>query len=373
MDQLVDISQIEIQKRFYRHTCSASEIERVFNPQNAKDYLLALRSHYIVDNMRVFRFFFRAWRTQGEQQYSLERNFSTGHYDRYLKSLSLENQEKLSSVTFGDVFTNEANGEIFNSPFGRIVTISRSLRYFLEYSHLALKKFDSVVPADVRLKALIIALRVMFQYESLDFEVDPRGKIGRNILSEMRRPIPLQLQFIVGHEFAHHLLDHLSDSRMHDSALHATVNSHGGSALARSYSISQQQEFAADLAALMNPQISDAQRAKMLNATLIWFAALELYQHAREVVSPSIGWKASTHPSARERHLHLLKEVETRYTRMMQDVSENIIQSVDSLKPVISEWLSLHIEDFETYGSIYLGAPNTKWRGPELIDRKDYY
>jgi len=225
MNEKFDVSSVEIQKRFYDPICTPSEIERIFNPQCARDYLLALRGHYIVDNMRIFRFFLRAWRAQG-QEYSLERNFETEHYDRYLEMLSSEHREELSSVTFGDVFTKDANGEIFSSPFGRIVTISRSLRYFLEYSHLALKKFDSEIPPDVRFAALIIALRVMFQHEALDFEVDPRGKLSKKLLIEMRRPIPLQLQFVVGHEFAHHLLGHLSDARMHTIVFYVLLQVH---------------------------------------------------------------------------------------------------------------------------------------------------
>jgi hypothetical protein len=372
MSESTNLSTLELQKQFYSQLCTPSEIERVFNPQDAKDFLLALRSHYIVDNMRIYRFFLRAMWAQGEG-YSLERNFETDHYHRYLELLSLEDREKLSSVTFGDVFTKEVNGQIFSSPFGRIVTISRSLKYFLEYSHLALKQFSSDIPADVRFAALIIALRVMFEYEALDFEVDPRGKLSQELAMEMRRPIPEQLQFVVGHEFAHHLLGHLSDSRVHDSALYATKNTSSEVLPARTYSTSQEQEFSADVTALMSPQMSDAARASFLNSTLIWFAALELYQHARNVIMPLPAWKTNSHPTARERHLHLLAEVETRYSKEMQEVSQSIILAVDSLKQPLSEYLSLQIESFETYGSIYLGAPNTKWHGPKLIDRKDYY
>lgn len=368
MSDATELSTLEIQKRFYSPLCTPSEIERVFNPQNAADFLLALRSHYIIDNMRIYRFFLRAWRTQGAD-YSLERNFETDHYYRYLEALSIEDRETLRSVTFGNVFTKEANGQIFISPFGRIVTISQSLKYFLEYSHLALKHFSSEIPSDVRFAALIIALRVMFEFEALDFEVDPRGKFSEEVALEMRRPIPEQLQFIVGHEFAHHLLGHLSGSCVHNSSLYAERNTSHEALSARVYSTSQEQEFSADVAALMNPEITNVARASFLNSTLIWFGALELYQHARDVIMPLPAWKSNSHPTARERHLRLLREVETRYSR----VSESVILAVDSFKQPLSEYLSLQMESFEPYGSMYLGAPNTEWRGPELIDREDYY
>lgn len=160
MNETTDSTSLQLQKRFYHPLCTPAEIERVFNPQNAKDYLLALRAHYIVDNIRIFRFFLRAWRAQGEG-YSLERNFDDTHYRDYLAMLVAEDRERLSSVAFGDVFTKEPTGEIFCSPFGRIVTISRSLRYFLEYSHLALKRLSVEIPLEVRFAALIILVVVL--------------------------------------------------------------------------------------------------------------------------------------------------------------------------------------------------------------------
>ena len=33
---------------------------------------------------------------------------------------------------------------------------------------------------------------------------------------------------------------------------------------------------------------------------------------------------------------------------------------------------SENFEMYEMYGSLYLAAPNTEWRGRELIDRVDY-
>ena len=34
--------------------------------------------------------------------------------------------------------------------------------------------------------------------------------------------------------------------------------------------------------------------------------------------------------------------------------------------------VSENFEMYEMYGSLYLAAPNTEWRGRELIDRVDY-
>ena len=42
------------------------------------------------------------------------------------------------------------------------------------------------------------------------------------------------------------------------------------------------------------------------------------------------------------------------------------------LKENLLEDMSINIELYEFYGSVYLDQPNTKWRGKELIDRVDY-
>ena len=111
--------------------------------------------------MRVFRYFRRQRALLGTE-YSLEACFPTKHYENYLASLTEEDRSGLQRVCYGDVYTSEADGEIFVSPFGPIVTISGSLRHFLEFGRLAMGAFYIDVPIDVRFRALIIALRVMF-------------------------------------------------------------------------------------------------------------------------------------------------------------------------------------------------------------------
>jgi hypothetical protein len=363
---------IQLRKHFYRPFCTESEIERVLEPQNARDYLLKIRADYIADHMRVFRYFRRRW-LEDKNRYSLEGSFRTAHYRSYLSRLMKHDRELLANVTFGDVFTQEPNGTIFNSPFGRIVTISHSLQYFLEFSHLALLDFEIEIPQEVRFNALLIALRVMFQKESLDFDVDPRGKIPSRIYREMRKLIPTQLEFIAGHEFAHHLLGHLSEDNLHIASLSETVPNEELPQSLPVYSTSETEEFNADLDAFIRPRIDDAGRARMLNAALIWFGALELFQHAKDTLGLSPPWRVRTHPSARDRHLSLLKNVPTRYGSVVLEISESVIRAVDNLKQPVSDFLSLNVDQFETYGSFYLSGPNTKWRGRELIDRVDYY
>ena len=71
----------------------------------------------------------------------------------------------------------------------------------------------------------------------------------------------------------------------------------------------------------------------------------------------------------------------------MKNIIENAKKPFDfsedfyckDLPNLVSEWEKIIIKDvsenfelYETYGSLYLEAPNTEWRGKELIDRVDY-
>lgn len=357
-------------RQFYLPFCVPSEVDRVLEPKSASDYLLSIRAQYIADHMRVFRYF-RRQRANTGNTYSLEGCFGSEHYELYLAMLSPEDRFLLKDVYYGDVYTSEADGEIFTSPFGPIVTISRSLLHFLEFGHLAMGAFYSDIPMDVRFRALLIALRVMFGYESLDFHADPRGNIDPFLLAQMENSISLQMQFIAGHEFAHHLLGHLSDANTHSIGRRAALGTNGVTCTA--YSTSQQQEFEADITSLTRPQLPDEPRSCLIHAACMWFGLVELFEHARDVISPIPAWRRS-HPSARDRHLHIQATLSCFLSEELIENSAVMLRSVDIMKAQLTDYLTFHIEDFEMYGSMYLSdEPDTAWRGPIKIDRVDYY
>ena len=359
----------ELLRHFYSPFCTPSEVARLLSPTNASDFLLGIRAHYIADHMRVLRYFRRQRALKGAE-YSLEACFPTDHYERYLASLPEADRSRLQGVCYGDVYTSDANGEIFVSPFGPIITICGSLRHFLEYGQLAIGAFHIEVPDDVRFRALVIALRVMFGYESLDFDADPRGIIDPLIRERIQDSISLQMQFIAGHEFAHHLLGHLSEGQTHPAGSRAVLGQ--GAEACTAYSTSQQEEFEADLDALTRPNLPDGLRGVVINATCMWFGLVELYEHAREIMAPMPAWRRS-HPSARDRHLRIQSALKRYLPNELIENSSAIIRTVDIMRGHLTEYLSLHVDVFEAYGSIYLSdEPNTEWRGPLRIDRVDY-
>jgi len=366
------MNEVETQKIFYHRICNKSEIERIFNVRDARDHLLKLRADTLVDNMRLFRVY-RNKALLDEENWSLENSFDDSHYSKVLERLPEDLKTKCEKVCYGDIFSNDPNGMIFHTKFGVITTISESLRFFLKFCHLAILDFESDVPMKIRLNSLRIAIRTMLKTEAMDFLMDPRGIIPSEVAFAIHAPINLQMQFIAGHEFAHFILDHLDKRNIVEQPIfHAISDKDHDYKLEKVYNNSQKNEFDADLKAILIPKYSDVERAELLDAALLWFGCLELYQTALDVMFPQCPWGYKSHPTARDRYENLITNIPT---PKAFDTSawKEFHDQIDHLKAAIQEDISLNFEAYETYGSAYLDKPNTEWRGKELIDRVDYY
>ena len=51
---------------------------------------------------------------------------------------------------------------------------------------------------------------------------------------------------------------------------------------------------------------------------------------------------------------------------------EDLPQLVSYWENLMQDDVSENYKQYEMYGAFYLAAPNTEWRGRELIDRVDY-
>ena len=366
MDKLV------IEKGFFRIICRKDEIERIFNVENASDYLLKLRAETIVDHMRLLRVYRNKALAKGDD-WSLEQSFDATHFRTYLDQVTDPIKQKCGQVVFGNMFSNDPNGTILASDHGPVITISESLLFFLKFAHLALLHFKSNVPFHVRMNALRIAVRVMLQTEAMDFYMDPRGIIPKDVAEAIHAPIPRQLEFIAGHEFAHYVLDHITPNTILDKPIFHAISTRGGDyRLVPTYSKSQQQELDADTRAILLAEKNPHYKIELLDAAVLWFGCLELYETIADVMYPSNPWKPSSHPSARERIDNLLTKIR-RPTGYRKHRWKPLLKSIDTLKPILIADVSTNIEAYETYGSLYLDEPNSEWRGRELVDREDYY
>lgn len=362
---------IDHQKLFFRPICSNAEIERIFNVTDAKDHLLKLRAETIVDHMRLFRVY-RNKALKNEQNWTLEAAFADSHYKAVLAKLPKDARALCSVVTYGDIFSDDPNGMIFNTPYGPITTISESLKFFLKFSHLAILEFEEEVPMRIRVNALRIAIRIMLRKEAMDFYMDPRGVVPPRIATAIHAPIPLQLKFIAGHEFAHFIFGHMSESNLIDQPVfYALSSSENEYKSAKVYNTSQRNEFEADLQAILLPRYSDRQRKELLCAALLWFGCLELFHAARDVIFPQGSWCYQSHPTPRERYENLLANISS--SGLNSRHWSEFPSLIENLKGFLQNDISLHFDDYEMYGSFYLDEPNTQWRGRELIDRVDYY
>jgi hypothetical protein len=272
---------------------------------------------------------------------------------------------------FGDIFSTDPTGQIFLSDYGSILTISESLKYFLKFALLSLLKFEIDLPPHVRMNALRIAIRTMSMNESMDFFLDPRGIIPNSIEQTLEELVSDQLQFVAGHEFAHHLLGHLSPVNFINAPLVQTFYDNSNSSRHRNiYSTSQLEEFEADIQSILLPDYQEATQHRLMVGGLLFHGCLDLFEFARELLFPDATGDVSSHPSALDRYDNLLANMPESFKDVIGDWSPRAL--VDSLKLLIRRDITENRKIYEFYGSVYLDVPNTKWRGPALIDRKDF-
>lgn len=365
------VPSIEIQKQFFRPICNEEEIDRIFDIKNSKDYLLKLRAETIVDHMRLFRVYRNKALSKGVD-WSLENSFTGYHYINFKTKLPEDLKLKCDEVTYGNIFSNEPNGAIFRTEFGIITTLSDSLRYFFEFMNLGLLDFKKDVPDKIQLNAIRIALRVMLQTESLDFLMDPRGIIPTKIQKKMYSSVPFQMQFIAGHEYAHYILGHLKEDKINkEYILKAVFKSQNDYKLLDVYNTSQQDEFDADVASINLPNYSLQEKMLLFESALLWYAYLDIYEGVEHSISPPIGYQS--HPSARDRYFNLLNKIKTHSNFNYNYWDKELPKTIQNYRSFFIDEVGFNIEGYETYGSVYLDKPNTKWRGKELIDRIDYY
>lgn len=366
------MNKTDFAKFAFRPVCNKEEIERLYNIQSAEDYLLKIRAETIVDHMRLFRVY-RNKALIDEKNWSLEKSFNQEHFVRFIKNIGDKDRKRCESIIAGNIFSNDPNGRIFISEFGPIITICDSLRFFFKFMNLALMDFVHKVPDHVRVNSMRIALRVMLKTEALDFLMDPRGIVPEDIAEIMHSTIPDQMSFIAGHEYAHYLLGHISESNVaHKPIFHAIFPNEKEYKPLAVYNQSQVQEFEADVNSISMIGINDDQKLNLIEAALLWFGSLDLFETVLDVISPKNPYGVCSHPSARDRYENILTKMQ-----LPKNIDTNkwkkFLKTIDFYKKLLADDVSSNIEGYETYGSAYLDKPNTEWRGPELRDRIDYY
>ena len=364
----MDYNALEYSPAWFRVFCNKSEAQRIGNPKDKKDYFLRKRADIVMDNPRYIRVYRNKARLMGEK-WSFENSFMDSHYKNVLKRLSTEDRLKCKDILYGDSFSNDVNGfAAIDDNCGRIICLNESLQFFLKFCHLALLNFEVEVPEYIRQNALRIALRILIQNETMDFFMDPRGTVPKCVAEKIIFPISSQLQFIAGHEFAHHLCGHLKDE---DVRVCNILSTNKKEYKAKVYNISQEQEFIADIESICRPKYNSNEYNAILNGSLLWFIALMLGEKAEDIINPSRSFRIQTHPKAEDRFNNIINNVQLS-KKFQLDKIKRIKEKADSYLKFIEEDISLNYEIYEVYGSCYLDEPGTEWRGKALIDRVDY-
>ena len=347
------LSKLDSEKRWYAPFCNLQQMERIFNPQNREDILLKKQMNSVLDNMRILRTFYKRYNTT--LKWDIEEQF-----DKYIFVLfrdmliGTEYFEQFGEISCGTTYDSDANGQCIKTEFGNIITISTILEDFLYYMNLFYRGiFVQDIPYSVAYNARCIAIRIMLHTEALDFDLDPRGNVPEEIEKKVRMDTRGEMLFVVAHEYAHNILGHLDDNNI--------IKYMNGGEETVIYNQSQIQEFEADIEAIRILEGALGRENAIIGA-VNFFMSLDLFEQAKEQIFPSIS-SYKTHPSAAERIKNIYKifkpgEVE----------KEKYMNTNNIIKQNLMEDISINMEQYEEYGSVYLG----EWHKKMLRDRIDY-
>ena len=353
-------------EHFYRPFCSEDEIARIFDVQSADDYLLKTRADYVADHIRLYRIMRRRMTIVGDS-WSFTEHFHRKEFDDYLGQLSDKDLQRCAGLSNGYVFSTDPNGVCADTPFGTVIMVSEALRYFLFYMSLAHFDHGIEVPVEVRMHAQMIAIRVMLESESLDFDLDPRGEFPDGLETTLSASVEASLEFVIGHEYSHHFLEHLDNSTLTNRAL--MYGELGGAAPPphRIYSHKEQHEFDADIDAIARPECSTEYRLKLIYGAIVFFAFLDVYAAAKNQIAP-VHASSKSHPDPIDRLWNVFRSFSETY-EIDKSYVDGLLELLSVQKSYLSKNIAVNIDSYETYGSVYLAD----WRGPELVDRVDYY
>lgn len=355
-----DLEVVGQKGSWYLPFCSRDEILRVLNPQSIDDALLILRAEAMVDSPRLARVFNK--RRKGKKNWSLTRHYdSFKPNDRYLSFLSKGNQNRLKKIPAGLAYLEQANAMCVRTEWGNIIAVSEPLQHYLYFMNLFYFGEYLGIPDQDRSQALMIALRIMGGFESHDFDLDPRGILDWETEMFLKARVSGQYDFILGHEYAHHILGHLRKS----STTSIRLNKHAPK-LYECYKYAHKKEHDADHHAIKFITGNHEYKHSITDEgfqVLLYFHMSKLVE---DYISPQI--HQGTHPTPLSRIKKLRQKINKKYGRPMNELEETIDYCEQVVKIFINSWLRYNIDDFEKYGSIYLPS----YKKQIMIDRIDF-
>lgn len=141
MADQIDKKNPMFERTWYSGVCSPEEVDRILNIQNANDFILKIRADTILDNIRLWRVFLNLSRKYG-CKWSLGKYFTAFGYINIKNCMDEDMRKICDKVAYGSIISSDPNGLIFETEYGTCSTYSTSLKYFSQFSSLALLHFD---------------------------------------------------------------------------------------------------------------------------------------------------------------------------------------------------------------------------------------
>ncbi len=359
-----EVSGLTDERISYYPLCNLEEIELLSDPADAGDYLLKLRADEVNNHMRTTRVFYELRKFYGDR-WNFTAYFDSKLFGQYTFLLGSELEAQCDQVIAGFINYPDANGCCTKTPFGNIILISFALKYFLYYGTLWAIADSLELNDQDAFDALIISMRTMLGYEAMDFEIDPRADLPGEIHQRVQILTDQQLQFIIGHEYAHHYLGHLDSGKLLDFDSLGAVHQELGRL--KIYNYSQQNELDADFHAIHNLDTPDDIKGVFLEAATTFFCILDIYLCFKDAIDPHVG-NYYSHPKPMDRIWELRRKFPETIGYNSAEITK-LGERNEKLKQfLINDFISIYTDELEMYGSTYIQG----YKNKKPFDRLDF-
>jgi hypothetical protein len=201
----------------------------------------------------------------------------------------------------------------------------------------------------------------MIGTESLDFEIDTRGRLPKSIKRRINFMTNWQMQFIIGHEYAHHYLGHLENASISTYAKISYTSRD-----VNRYTYSQSCEFDADYHSISETNLEGWKKTELIDGAFLFFSFIDMYNKVEDYLFPKIS-SSNTHPAPEERIWRLRESIHSKNGLSQTSLKQILEYNNIFIKGFLEKFLPYNVEAIETIGSIYLPSYKKKI----LIDRLD--
>lgn len=349
----------------YYPICSEKETKKILGPKNINDYLLFLRADSIFRNMRILRYFTNRANDISIKRWSLNSFFDDSVFALFKKHINKKYIKRFYDIKFGTIYNNRPNGECRSTPFGNLIIISELLKWFLYFMNIYLFSDKKYIDLNTKKEALMIAIRIMLLNETPDFESDVRGHLPKTISDDMISIVEAEIINVIGHEYAHHYLNHLITSNI--------VNYKIKDQIVRTYSFKQKRELEADKLAINMLSYDNKSKidAIFYAITILYF--IDIYEHTKRILSSKMDniiseHEYNSHPPTIDRIQNIMNVNDVIWSDENKLNLTTLKYNITYAKDMISSIVDSQPEYFTFYGSMYL----SNWKKNSLLDRIEY-